>query len=125
MPSKTKFRVLNAIEIAKLVASETGLTERETLRVFRSVVKVLRSLLLSGYGAALSNEMTLEPKPIKARRYRHPMDRDLRVKPPYWAAKFRVSESFRQLMIDTLEEPSEQEFDQYERAHKNYGDKLW
>jgi len=125
MPSKGKFRVLNAIEIAKLVADETGLTEREALRIFRSVFKVLRSLLLSGYGATLGHEMTLEPKPVKKLRYRHPAEGDIRIKRPYWIAKLRVSAAFQKLMTDTLEEPSDEEFRQYERAHNRYGDKLW
>ncbi len=121
MIQKRRFKVLSTAEVGKFVAQESGLTEREATRVFRSVNTVIRNLLLSGYGVTLGSDIYLELKPIRTRNYFHPVELKVKVKRTHWVVKLRMADLFKQLVAETLEEPTEEDMKQYKRIRRSRG----
>jgi nucleoid DNA-binding protein len=119
------FKVLTAVEVGKLIAQDTGLTEREATRVFRSVTKTIKELMVSGCGISLGEELYLEPRPVKPRRFRNPTTGEVGVTTGHWTVRTRVSLPFRKRIKDALGPPTPEEIRYFESFRTRMGDKIW
>ena len=111
-------KVLPRSEAAKLLASETGISDREAERILYGISRVIERTVIAGHGISLSQSLRISPKPITPRKRYNLIRETVDDESGYWSVTLDVSRSLRKRLREELGEPSPLDFKNFNEAKK-------
>jgi len=115
---------LSTIEISRLLAQDSGLSEQEARRVFRSLRRVIRQVLLTGRGLSFGQDFRLVMKPHRESRYFHPSYKCYMMRPRKWTVAAVISGKFLKELGLGLGPPTDLDIKNYKNSGKRRR-KVW